>query len=377
MSIFAAVTTGKGTGAIATIELCGENAHAVLEKIFTTTGQSKTVFESGKILLGSIANSERTIDQVTIGCQNPDDFAIHCHGNVLIVEMIMELLEQHKVQLITAEALLSKRPAANSIEIEAKLALAKARTLDGARIIANQINSGLTKQLEKWQSDPKTITIEHAKRILDQSQTAKLFIKGCTIVLAGPPNSGKSTLFNSLCGKQKAIVTDIKGTTRDWVSARCKLGPLSVDLIDTAGLDSAMAESAIDSESQARAKQMLKNADLILLVLDASEPGHPIDHTFTDKKVLTVLNKSDLPMKLDATNFAGNQTISLSAKDSTGLENLIKRITEICGAADFELNSAVCFTQRQSLLLKELAEADSPDQRRSIIAELLNGHLRV
>ncbi|MHC4212447.1 MAG: GTPase [Planctomycetota bacterium] len=377
MSIFAAVTTGKGTGAIATIELCGKNAHAVLEKIFTPTRQCKDLFEPGKILLGSITDAEKTIDQVTIGCQDRDDFAIHCHGNVLIVEMIMELLVQHGVKLITAQSLLTKRPAANSIQIEAKLTLTKARTLDGARIIANQINGGLAKQLEKWQSDPATITIEHAKRILDQSQTAKLFIQGCTIVLAGPPNSGKSTLFNSLCGKQKAIVTDIKGTTRDWVSARCKLGPLSVDLIDTAGLDNAIAESAIDTESQARAKKMLQNADLILLVLDASEPARQIDHTFTDKKVLTVLNKSDLPIKLDTSNFANNLTVSISAKEATGLENLIKRITDISGVADFELNSAVCFTQRQSLLLQELIKADSPDKHSSIIAELLNGHLRV
>jgi tRNA modification GTPase len=296
---------------------------------------------------------------------------------VLIVEMIMELLEQHGVKLITAESLLTKRPAANSIELEAKLALTKARTLDGAKIIANQINGGLTKQLEKWQSDPTTITIEHAKRILDQSQTARLFIEGCTVVLAGPPNSGKSTLFNSLCGKQKAIVTDIKGTTRDWIGARCKMGRLSVDLIDTAGLDNAMAEGAIDSESQERAKQMLQKADLILLVLDASEPAQAIDNTFTDKKVLTVLNKIDLPMKLDATNFAGNLTVSLSAGQGTRLENLVKRITDISGVADFELNSTVCFTQRQRLLLQELVKADSPGQCGSIIAELLNGHLQV
>ncbi len=377
MATFAAVTTGKGTGAIATIELCGQNAHTVLAKIFKPKGQREAVFQSGKILLGSITDAEKTIDQVTIGCQSQDDFAIHCHGNVLIVEMIMELLEQHGVKLITAQSLLTKRPADNSIQIEAKLALTKARTLDGARIITNQIKSGLTKQLEKWQSDPATITIERAKGIFDQSQTAKLFIEGCKIVLAGPPNSGKSTLFNSLCGKQKAIVTDIKGTTRDWVSARCKLGPLSVDLIDTAGLDSAMAESAIDSESQARAKKMLQNADLILLVLDASEPAQPIDHNFTDNKVLTILNKSDLSTKLDTSNFANNLTVSLSAKEATGLENLIKRITQICGVADFELNAAVCFTQRQTLLLQELVKADSPDERSSIIAELLNGHLQV
>ena len=138
-----------------------------------------------------------------------------------------------------------------------------------------------------------------------------------------------------------------------------------------------MTENAIDSEAQAKAKQMLQNADLILLVLDASETEHTIGHTFADKKLLIVLNKIDLPMKLDPSNFANSITVSLSATRGMGLENLIKRITQICGVEHFDLNSVVCFTQRQTLLLQELAEADSPDVRDSIIAELLNGHLQV
>jgi tRNA modification GTPase len=200
-------------------------------------------------------------------------------------------------------------------------------------------------------------------------------IEGCTVVLAGPPNSGKSTLFNSLCGKARAIVTDTKGTTRDWVSAWCRMERLSVELIDTAGLDAAVAGSDIDSESQARAADMLKKADVVLLVLDASEAAEAIDYDFADKKVVTVLNKIDMPVKLDTSG--SDDVVSISAKEGTGLEIIVERITEISGVDGFESKAAVCFTQRQRRLLEELARAESAGRCGAVIAELLNGTLAV
>ncbi|GAI47024.1 unnamed protein product, partial [marine sediment metagenome] len=147
------------------------------------------------------------------------------------------------------------------------------------------------------------------------SQTAKLIIAGCTMVIAGPPNSGKSTLLNCICGKQKAIVTDIKGTTRDWVSAKCQIGSLSAELIDTAGLDEKLAatpENILAKKSQEKTARILEQADLVLLVLDNSQPIDQLDGRLIEKitgklvlseaegKILTVLNKSDLPAKLNA-----------------------------------------------------------------------------
>ncbi|MHC4888825.1 MAG: GTPase, partial [Planctomycetota bacterium] len=184
----------------------------------------------------------------------------------------------------------------------------------------------------------------------------------------------------------KAIVTDIKGTTRDWVTARCQIGPLSVELIDTAGLDEKLAaapEHLIEKKSQQKAAQILEEADLVLLVLDNSTSGDQLDdrliEKITDKKVLTVLNKSDLPAKFDAGKLPEilGSTVQISAKFGTGIQNLTKRIQQLCGVADFDLQTPVCFNSRQKNLLKQLKNAKSKQQSASIITELLNGQLHV
>ena len=103
MAAFAAVMTGKGTGALSTIQLFGAQAEAVIQKIFKPAGQKQANLQPGKILLGTIVDGGETIDHVTIGCEGPDTFAINCHGNPLIIEVIMELLQQHDVDLLTAD----------------------------------------------------------------------------------------------------------------------------------------------------------------------------------------------------------------------------------------------------------------------------------
>ena len=381
MSAFAAVITGKGTGAIATIQLCGDSAEAVLKQIFVPQTQKMPEYTTGKILLGTIAASGEIIDQVTIGCEGTNTFAINCHGNPLIVERIMQLLQQKSVQLLTAEQLLCKTFAdGNTIALEAKLNLPKAKTIEGTKIILNQTDSGLTTSAKNWLSNTNLNKItSEAKTIIEASKIAKLIIFGCRIVLAGPPNTGKSTLLNRLSGRQKAIVTDIKGATRDWVSANCRIGPLALELIDTAGLDEKLADG-INKAAQQAAIEIIKQADIVLLVLDNSEPADQFNKSLTniltDKKVLTVLNKSDLPFGAQRRRDLPN-TVSISAKLGTGIEQLCTRIQRLAGVENFDLRQPICFTDRQEQLLIQLTNAKSKDAARSIITELLSGLLNV
>ena len=394
MSVFAAVMTGQGTGAISTIEVIGDGAAAVIERIFRPAHGQTPTFEPGKILLGTIANGADTIDQVVLGCADDEDFAINCHGNPLIVEMIMELLHRQGAELIPAERLLAKRltrqEGLNTIAAEARLAQAKAMTLQGTKIILNQIEGGLNKRARRWLENIDGIGLEQIKaeveEVLSDSRTAKLIISGCAAVITGPPNSGKSTLLNYLCGRQKAIVTDVKGTTRDWVSARCQVGPLSVELIDTAGLDESLVESPdskVQRAAQQRAVELVAKADLVLLVLDNSEPMSQLDGRICErlaaKKILTVVNKCDLPGRLDIDKLPPTlrDSVSISAKFGTGIENLVQKIPQTCGADDFDSKSAVCVTERQETLLKRLEKAPSRQEAVTIIAELLNGRLEV
>jgi len=394
MSLYAAVMTGKGTGAIATVQVFGDAAQGVLAEIFKPAGSRSAEFKTGKILLGMIVDGERNIDQVTIGCEGPQNFAIHCHGNPLIVEMIMELLGGRGADLISAEELLRRiltaQESLNAIAIEAKLAQLNAKTLAGTKIIVNQIDAGLADKASQWLQDAQTISLEQiaaeARQILKNSRPAKLIIAGCTIVLAGPPNTGKSTLLNYLAGRQKAIVTDIEGTTRDWVSAQCQIGPLCVTLIDTAGLDEQLAAATgntVEKTAQERTSQILAGAELILLVLDNSRNTGQVDKTLlehiTGKRVLTVLNKSDLPAKFNIVQLPENLTnaVQISAKSGAGIETLKERILQLTGTDDFDPKVGVAFTPRQQDLLKQLTAAKSNHQATPIISELLNGPLAV
>jgi tRNA modification GTPase len=390
MSAFAAVTTGKGTCAIAVIQLFGDSAESIIKKIFNPAGKNPAIFKPGKILLGTISDGTETIDQVTISCEGPKTIAINCHGNPLIVACLMQLLQRHRATLLTTEELLTKvfsmEKPSNTITLEAKLAQLQAKTIQGTKIIVNQANAGLTKKIEQWLHN--TTSLEQIKadteQILKNTQKAKLIIFGCTIALSGPPNTGKSTLLNFLAGRQKAIVTDIKGTTRDWVSTQCRIGPLSAELIDTAGLDEKLtfiSEDTIEKASQQKSVEILDKADLVLLVLDNNQPADQLDEKLLEriagKKIVTVLNKCDLPAEFDAHKLPEilSNIVQISAKLGTGIENLLKKILQICSVIDFDLHSPVCFTSRQESLLKQLKKVKSKQQAVSIITELLNGQL--
>jgi tRNA modification GTPase len=380
MRTIAAVMTGKGTGAIATIQVVGESAKGIVEKIFRPAVE----LHIGKIHVGVITDGNKTIDQVTIGCIEDDMFAINCHGNPLIVEQICQLLQREGIELFTAEQYLVRTSTNdNAIAVEAKLNLPKVKTIEGTQIILKQIDSGLTATVKKWlKSKPKQIAVE-AEKIIEVSQIAKLIIYGCKMVLAGPTNSGKSTLFNHLIGKDKSIVTDIKGTTRDWVSAECKIGMAVVELIDTAGLDETLAND-IDKAAQQAAADIIKQADVILLVLDNSESIEQISDSLMKiiegKIFLTIINKSDLPPLLDITKLPGklvSNVVKISAITGAGLDMLAEKASEITGVKNFVMSQPVCFTSRQEEFLKQIIEAKSKEISQSLITELLSGSLNV
>jgi len=385
------VITAKGTGAISSIQVSGPSAGAIIKKIFRPTGRKDANFEIGDISVGNILDGRQIIDQVIVGCEGPNNFAINCHGNPIIVEMIMKLLKKHNAEPVDTSQMLAQQFAkderANAIAAEAKPAQLAAVTLEGVKIIANQVRLGLGEIAGEWLVNMDRLALRdiarQCERIIADSKTANLIIRGCKVVIAGPANSGKSTLLNCLSGRQKAIVTDAAGTTRDWVTGRCRTDRLLMELIDTAGLDENLSEvNSIYSESQRRTVEMLTDCDLVLFVLDGSktiknEELKTRRELLRGKKVLAVLNKLDLGIKLieSQLNLDFAASVSISAKSGDRIELLLKRIREVLGVADFGLNTPVCFTQRQMELLELTSRTETKSQAEAVITELLNGQI--
>jgi tRNA modification GTPase len=384
--IFAAVMTPNRAGAIATIEITGPGSRDVLRGIINSPEKLTELYNSG-ILLTNITDGDTIVDQVTIGCEGADLFAVHCHGNSLIIADIIKLLGGRGVKIITSqkmrEILLAKVSGRNCIEIESKLYLSSSMSLAGSKIIAYQQSEGLSATAKQWLEDIETIELSELKQqaegILEVSRVFRLLIEGCKTVLVGPANSGKSTLFNRLIGKDKALVTEIEGTTRDYVTANCRLGEFTLILYDTAGL-SRNLNSDIDITSQKISKDILKDADLVLVVFDQNKSEYRLDEQTRElirgKKTITVLNKLDLPAGLDVDQIA-KPKLEICAQDGIGIAELNETIVSVLGLADVNLRQSACFTVRQSKLLGEILEADTKDGAVSAISRLLNDKISV
>jgi tRNA modification GTPase len=326
---------------------------------------------------------------VTIGCDGEDYLAINCHGNPLIAADIMNLLKKLGARLIKPDDILEKiyiSQGLGTIEIESKLAIVRAKTLIGTKIISNQIKGGLKKKASGWLKNKKNLTIEkirkEAEQILENTKRARPIIYGAKIVLAGPANSGKSTLLNFLAGKQKAIVTDIAGTTLDYVSAECKIGTLYAQIIDTAGIRTLNSENKpIEKEAQRGSVKIISDADMVLLIIDNSKKDFDLDERvitkILSKPVITVLNKSDLEERFDSKILPKElkDVVKISAKTGYGIDKLIKKINEKFEISRVDTQAAVCVNKRQERLIRQLKETNSKKMAFDIISELLNGRV--
>ena len=380
MGALAAVMTGKGFGAIASVHVVGSSAESILQKIFSSAGGRKCAFETGRILLGDIVDGGEVIDQVIVCCEKRNSFAINCHGNPLIVEMIIELASRHGAEVVTAEKLIAETTQGNTIAKEAQFTQAQSRTVTGVKTILNQVDDGLGGVLKRWQKEIDSVELSEivaiAGQVLENSRVADYVINGCKIVISGPPNSGKSTLLNCLCGREKAIVNDVPGTTRDWVGAVCRMESLVIEFFDTAGLDAELtSNSEIDKASQDRAVELTAKADLVLYVLDANDEtvARPPDC----EKIIVVLNKTDLPVKLSAEqlNFDFADLVEISAKTGQGIDELLEKVQKALGVTGFDPRTTVCFTDRQRVLMAKLAVVADKPEALTIITELLNGQI--
>jgi tRNA modification GTPase len=379
----AAVATPPGEGGVAIVRLSGPDAERIAREIFFRSGGKNGALRSHTLHRGSIRSpkSGALVDEcLAVLMRKPRSYTgedvveLHCHGGQLVTRRVLELAlargaRQAEPGEFTQRAFLNGR--VDLAQAEAVLDLTRARTETGMRLALEQMHGGLSKWVATLREELLDIlaeveaaidfseeeidhlpqqklisNIESLKNriagIVASYEWGRLHREGARVCIAGRPNVGKSSLLNALLGAERVIVTPLPGTTRDVIEESVNLGGLAVALWDTAGIretDNPIERAGIDFT-----RKHLDAADAILVVLDSSEPHTAEDESLMravrGKKGLLVLNKNDLPERLDRSWLAeaapDKAIVSVSAKSGVGLDELKATLRELLLAAPAE-----------------------------------------
>ena len=377
-----AVTTPFGTAGVGVIRISGDKAFDIISKIF-----SNPKFEPRKFNHGWIIENNAKIDEVIVlpffapnSYTGEDVIEIQCHGGIQVVKNILDLVLKNGARMaergeFTKRAFLNKRMDLSQAEAVADIIHSKTsdfakvsiKNLSGAlknkiNIIKNDIFNVLSKITAgiDFPEDVKEPEYEYLTQeferivseidsILSGANCSNLLRQGISIAIIGKPNVGKSSLFNALLNHERAIVTDIAGTTRDIITETIDLG-LPVTLIDTAGIREDKDISHVEEIGIKYSKQSLKDADLVLFVYDSSQ-GMLLE----DKEILKLANGKKtilIANKADIANYQEENVLNISALNGNGIEDLKKIIkSKVCDIQTEDLEF-VTNTRQQNCLQK-------------------------
>ncbi len=363
----AAIATPPGEGGVAVIRISGDNALGVADKIFSGPIHS---YKTHTAHFGKILDSEGNfVDEALVlvmisprSYTGEDTVEIQCHGGSLISKKVLDVALKAGARAagpgeFTFKAFINGK--LDLAQAEAVQQLIAAKNDLSLQVAEQQLQGKISKQvlsfqkkltdiaaiLEAWvdfpEEDLEFASMEEVVAALNEIKEqieklegtfhdGKIASHGISLCLAGPPNAGKSSLMNALLCKDRAIVTEIAGTTRDLLEEEMKLGNLHFRLIDTAGIRD--TDEIVEKEGIRRSKEAMKQSDLILLVLDASreicEESRGLIASAPPERTLLVWNKIDLPNpKILPTHFPFSA--SISAKEGTGLEELRHQIDKM------------------------------------------------
>ena len=363
------ISTALSKGAISIIRLSGDDAIKIVNKVFKGIDLSKV--EPNTINYGHIVDLDscQIIDEVLVSIfkapksyTKEDVVEINCHGGLFVTNKIYEQLVllgarpsepgeftkraflSGRIDLTKAEAVMDVINAENSAALKiANSALngkistfvdqKRQELLDIIATISVNIDYPEYDDVEQLTNEdilPKLKTIKlELEDVLNNAKSAKLLKNGINTVIVGKPNVGKSSLLNTLIGENKAIVTNIPGTTRDIVEASINLGQVTLNLIDTAGIR--ITEDVVEKIGVEKSKEQINKADIILCVLDGSEPINEQDkeilNEIKNKCHLTIINKIDLEQKINLGEVDDN-VLFISTKNNNTIKELENKILE-------------------------------------------------
>ena len=400
----AAISTTTGSGAISIIRISGPEAIEITNKIFKEKDLTKV--ESHTIHYGHIEYKGKIEDEVLVTImKSPKTFTtedvveINCHGSIIVTKKILEILLTLGCRLaepgeFTKRAFLNGR--IDLLEAEGVMDLINSKSEAEKKLALNQIEgkvSNLIKdlrqkilevlaQIEVKIDYPEYEDIEEVtyndlnnnindveqeiKRIIKESENGKLIKEGIKTAIVGRPNVGKSSLLNNLLQEEKAIVTDIAGTTRDTVEGTITLEGIKLDLIDTAGIRK--TDDIVESIGVNKSIETINKADLILLLLNNNEPLTQYDkeilENIKNKNHIIIINKIDLEKKLE--DIKENNIVKISALNNTGIEDLKNKIIEMYDLEKIQSKDATYLTNARGLSLLKQAQEQIQEVKKGI-----------
>jgi len=395
----AAIATGLSNAGISIVRISGEEAFDVIDRIYKSKSGNKILSKENSHTLhyGFITDGELIIDEVMVAIMRApstytreDIVEIDCHGGIVVTKGILETVLKHGARIaepgeFTKRAFLNGRIDLSKAEavcdiIHAKNELALKNSINQLRGNVYELIQNLRERIlrniayiEAALDDPEHISLEGFGQILkentekeilqigkliQESKNGKIIKEGLKTVIIGKPNTGKSSLLNSLVGEERAIVTEIAGTTRDTVEETININGITLNIIDTAGIRD--TKDIIEKMGVEKAIRFATDADLIIFVIDASveldDNDEAILELIKEKKSIILLNKSDLKQVVTV-NQVKDKTIhpivSFSVKESLGMNELEQIIREMFFRGELLLNDEIYITnerQRESLL---------------------------
>lgn len=385
----AAIATAMSNSGIGIIRISGEQAFTVIREIFRTKqGRKLDHIVSHRVHYGLICDGDEIIDEVLVLVMKgphsytaEDTVEIDCHGGVLMMKKILETVIKYgarpaepgeftkraflngRIDLSQAEAVIGVINAKNQYALKSSVGQLTGSVSNRIKNLREKIIYEIA-FIESALDDPEHISldgyggrlagnlepmIDEIEKLVASSDNGRVMTEGVRTVILGKPNAGKSSLMNVLVGEERAIVTDIAGTTRDTLEENIRLQGISLNVVDTAGIRE--TEDVVEKIGVSRAKNMADEADLIIFVVDASIPldknDEDIIELIQNKKAVVLLNKTDLEMRVTKEyleKMTGHVVIPVSAKEETGIDMLEQEIKSMFYKGEIDFNDEVYIT---------------------------------
>ncbi len=396
----AAIATALSPSGIGIVRISGPESREIAGKVYRSKGGKKKLQDvpSHSIHYGFICDGDEVIDEVLVMVMDgprsytgEDTVEIDCHGGVLAMRKILDTVVKNgarpadpgeftkraflngRIDLSQAEAVIDVINAKNEYALKSSVSQLRGNIQKAIKEIRGDLIYQIA-YIESALDDSEHISIdgygenlykevkkqeERIDRLLLSVKDGKLVKEGIKTVIVGKPNAGKSSLLNTLLGEERAIVTDIAGTTRDILEETILLHGISLRIIDTAGIRE--TQDVVEKIGVEKAIDSAKDADLVLFVVDSSVPldenDREIMELLKDKKTIVLLNKADLEQAVDEDdlkNTAGHPVISVSAKEEQGIDLLEDKIKELFFQGGLEFNDEIYITNaRHKAALEE------------------------